>query len=102
MTGRWVTGRWVTGGSVPAISSRMVLANTLRLLLIAASQENLHKEGIRAVTCSLYFAVASIYLSGSPESLSERSQRLLASDEKSDLVPPDISRAGDRKELRAR
>lgn len=70
----------MTGSSVLAISSRMVLSNTLRLLLIAASQENLHKEGVRAVNCTSCFAVASIYSLGCAESLSERSQRLLALD----------------------
>ena len=80
VTRRWPTRRWVTGSSVPAIRRRMVLTNTLRCLLIAASQENLHKEGVKVVTSSSYFAVASVYSSGSPESLSERSQRLLASD----------------------
>lgn len=53
---------------------------TLRLLLLAASQENLHEEGVGTVTCSSCCAVASIYSPGSPESLFERSQRLLAPD----------------------
>lgn len=75
-----MTGRWVTGSSILVSSRRMVFANTLRPLLVAALQENLHKQGVGAVTCSLRFAVASIYSLGSPESLSERSQRLLALD----------------------